>query len=167
MEADWRKAGDSANRILLTLASNYSQFPTNSTLCFVDLPLRFNRAWVYPVGLDDAIWFIYQTDDLMVKKADISQAEKECLDKPLVYIEPDASDFSWSNVDISPDLRAGEVANSMEALVDAIKISFKEPKKYSKEREKVREQVLGSLDGGAAQRGVEGILGYYPRFIEW
>lgn len=85
VEADWQKAGDSANKILLTLASNYAQFPTNSTLCFVDLPLRFNRAWVYPVGLDDAIWFIYQTNDLIVKKVDIAQAEKECLEKPLVY----------------------------------------------------------------------------------
>ncbi|OGQ05118.1 MAG: hypothetical protein A2W61_06270 [Deltaproteobacteria bacterium RIFCSPLOWO2_01_44_7] len=116
--------------------------------------------------LDDTLEKWLHVSDVLVSDVSGILIDFLALDKPLVYIEPDASDFSWSNVDISPDLRAGEVANSMEALVDAIKISFKEPKKYSKEREKVREQVLGSLDGGAAQRGVEGILGYYPRFIE-
>jgi len=42
-------------------------FPDDSTLYFINIPLRVERAWVFPVGLDDAIWLTYQNDAITVE----------------------------------------------------------------------------------------------------
>ncbi len=67
---DWRQAGEIANQTLLALGSNYEDFPHESTLYFINLPIRLNRAWVFPVGLEDGLWFIYRDETLKVKRAD-------------------------------------------------------------------------------------------------
>ena len=67
-EQEWFQAGETANKILLALGSNYSRFPAGSTLYFVNLPIRQGRAWIFPVGLKDGLWFIYKNDDLEIKK---------------------------------------------------------------------------------------------------
>lgn len=63
---DWFQAGEIANKILLTLPSNYAEFVPETNLYFVNLPLRINRAWIFPVGLKDGIWFIYRDDSLRI-----------------------------------------------------------------------------------------------------
>lgn len=63
---DWYQAGETANTVLLTLATNYNEFPFGTQLYFVNLPLRYRRAWVFPVGLKDGLWFIYRDDNLLV-----------------------------------------------------------------------------------------------------
>ncbi|MBL7159922.1 hypothetical protein ISS85_05575, partial [Candidatus Microgenomates bacterium] len=50
-ESTWEIAGEASNKILRALSTNYKQFPEKSTLYFVNLPLRVERAWVFPVGL--------------------------------------------------------------------------------------------------------------------
>lgn len=65
---DWQKAGETANKILLTISSNYATFPEKTTLYFIDLPPRQERAWVFPVGLKDGLWFIYKDESLQVEK---------------------------------------------------------------------------------------------------
>jgi len=84
---NWYQAGETAHKILLALGSNYSDFPPGSTLYFVKLPLRQNRAWIFPVGLKDGIWFIYRDENLAIKKA---KSVKEALGltkgKPHQYI---------------------------------------------------------------------------------
>jgi hypothetical protein len=67
-ENGWYQAGEISNRTLLTLASNYASFPPGTTLYFVDIPIRYQRAWVYPVGLEDAVWLVYRDDSLKVRR---------------------------------------------------------------------------------------------------
>ena len=81
---DWHEAGEISNKVLLSLASNYKEFPSNSSLYFVNVPLRIGRAWVFPVGLNDGIWFIYKNKDIKVfqvsdkeAKEILNQASKE------------------------------------------------------------------------------------------
>jgi len=64
----WRQAGEIANKTLLALGSNYAEFPLESTLYFVNLPIRQDRAWVFPVGLADGIWFIYRDETLTINR---------------------------------------------------------------------------------------------------
>lgn len=61
---NWYQAGEISNKTLLTLASNFTSFEENNNLYFVNLPIRYHRAWVFPVGLEDALWLVYR-DDLM------------------------------------------------------------------------------------------------------
>lgn len=65
----WTRAGETANRILLAVSSNYADFPPNTTLYFVGLPLRIESAWIFPVGLEDGFWFIYKDKSLRIEKA--------------------------------------------------------------------------------------------------
>ncbi|MDP3998019.1 MAG: O-antigen ligase family protein [bacterium] len=76
-QKNWEKAGETANRILLTLSSNYASFPPQTTLYFVNLPLRYERAWIFPEGLKDGLWFIYQDKNL---KLDNAPGIEEALD---------------------------------------------------------------------------------------
>lgn len=66
---NWKVAGETANKILLALPSNYATFPSGTTLYFVDLPIREKRAWIFPVGLEDGLWFIYKDENLKIAKA--------------------------------------------------------------------------------------------------
>jgi len=65
---NWYYAGETSNDILLALGTNYKKFPPESTLYFVDLPIRQHRAWIFPVGLEDGVWFIYKNESLNIKK---------------------------------------------------------------------------------------------------
>lgn len=68
VRSDWYQAGEIGNHLLLSLASNYTEFGKANQLYFVNLPIRFRRAWVFPVGLDDALWFVYKDDSMRVYK---------------------------------------------------------------------------------------------------
>ncbi len=64
---EWVKAGSIAKRSLSYLKVYHEKLPNNSNLYFVNTPIRFEDAWVFPVGLPDAIWFIYRNETLSIK----------------------------------------------------------------------------------------------------
>ena len=83
----WRQAGEITNKTLLALGSNYAEFPLESTLYFVNLPIRQDRAWVFPVGLDDGIWFIYRDETLTINRTtDLEETLELTEGKPKTYI---------------------------------------------------------------------------------
>ena len=67
-EAEWRRAGEITFNTLTLLKQNYPSFSKKSTLLFVNVPIRIGRAWVFPVGLEDALWFVYRDRTLGVRK---------------------------------------------------------------------------------------------------
>jgi hypothetical protein len=73
---NWYEAGEISNRVLLSLASNYKEFPSGTSLYFVNLPLKIGRAWVFPVGLEDGIWFIYKNKDIKVSQIGDKEAKE-------------------------------------------------------------------------------------------
>jgi hypothetical protein len=86
-KSDWQQAGEINNQVLLALGSNYANFPEGSTLYFINLPTRLNRAWVFPGGLADGLWFIYRDETLKVKMTDdLDQTLKETEGQPKTYI---------------------------------------------------------------------------------
>lgn len=67
---DWKKAGSITSN-LLTGFNNlfFGSTPTESSnlvFYFVDIPIREKTAWVFPVGLSDALWFTFQDQNLSV-----------------------------------------------------------------------------------------------------
>lgn len=81
---DWFKAGEIANMILLTVGTNHSEFPAGSNLFFVNVPVRLGRAWVFPVGLKDGLWFIYPNIDLNISRSSDLQATLDAAE-PVAY----------------------------------------------------------------------------------
>ncbi len=86
---DWHQAGETANKILLAMATNYEEFPASTSLYFVNLPLRQNRAWIFPVGLKDGLWFIYRDDSLKIYQlSDVEEALDLAEGKPSARVFP-------------------------------------------------------------------------------
>lgn len=68
---DWAKAGEITNNILIDFNSNYQakRTPQNPVFYFVNTPIRTGEAWIFPVGLKDALWFTFQNEYLTVNQS--------------------------------------------------------------------------------------------------
>lgn len=68
---DWQQAG----LITYNLQTGFNSFYangktgiTNPVFYFVDTPIRYKTAWVFPAGLPDALWFTFQDQNLTVRQ---------------------------------------------------------------------------------------------------
>ena len=68
IHGDWRTAGIMSKNFFVSIdglyTDSWSKEPAN--LHFVNVPIRTGDAWVFPVGLSDALWFTFQNDNLRV-----------------------------------------------------------------------------------------------------
>ena len=62
----WRTAGETSYSILRSVTMRYRELPPSSQLYYIGVPIRYERAWIFPVGLDDALWAHYRDDSLQV-----------------------------------------------------------------------------------------------------
>lgn len=60
LHRDWFEAGEKVKRFLVSMESNYQDYWSTSSMQFhfVNVPIRDRDAWVFPVGLKDAVWFV-------------------------------------------------------------------------------------------------------------
>ncbi len=65
---DWKTAGNKIEKFFVSIDSLYqnSWSESNAQLHFVNVPIKHKDAWVFPVGLQDAIWLRFRNDDLQV-----------------------------------------------------------------------------------------------------
>lgn len=65
---DWIGAGEKVERFIISTDSLYQGewSNENTTFYFADVPVKNNNAWVLPVGIEDALWFAFQNDNLNV-----------------------------------------------------------------------------------------------------
>lgn len=66
---DWYKAGNITQNLQTGLSNFYSDptaLPRNPVFYFADVPIKTGSAWVFPVGLPDAIWFTFQDSNVTV-----------------------------------------------------------------------------------------------------
>lgn len=65
---DWHGAGDKSKNFFTSInglyLDNWSQWPVD--LHFINVPIRTGEAWVFSVGLKDAIWFAFQNNNLKI-----------------------------------------------------------------------------------------------------
>lgn len=69
---DWQKASHITNNLQLSFNSFYLNGNigiTNPVFYFVDTPIKTGTAWIFPVGLPDAMWFTFQNQNLTVTEA--------------------------------------------------------------------------------------------------
>ena len=59
--SDWQHAGTITHRTLSTFRVKYELMPHGSTLYFVNVPVKFGMAWVFPyTSIQDGLWFVYR-----------------------------------------------------------------------------------------------------------
>jgi hypothetical protein len=62
----WKIASGITETTLKILHQNYPKLEPGYRLVFINVPIKYHNAWVFPVGLKDGIWFIYRDDSIRV-----------------------------------------------------------------------------------------------------
>lgn len=57
---DWEYASNVTQQTLLTIRKQYFPPITTYTFVFIDTPIKYGRAWIFPTGLPDAIWHMFR-----------------------------------------------------------------------------------------------------------
>jgi len=65
---DWSIAGDKSKNFIVTMQGAYEDYwaTENMEFHFVNVPIRQGEAWVFPVGLPDALWLIFRNPKMRV-----------------------------------------------------------------------------------------------------
>ena len=68
IHGDWDTAGKKVQKFFVSIDELYSDSwsAENLKFRFVNVPIRSGEAWIFPVGLSDALWFAFQNDNLEV-----------------------------------------------------------------------------------------------------
>ncbi|MDO8461108.1 MAG: hypothetical protein Q7S38_01555, partial [bacterium] len=77
IQTDWQAAGEKSKSFLISLNENYSDYWAKESmrLYFINVPIRLGDAWVFPVGLSDAVWLVSRNEQINVYQlSSISQA---------------------------------------------------------------------------------------------
>jgi hypothetical protein len=57
---DWKKASDIVEQSLLIMKKQYFPLLSDTRFVIVNQPIRYGRAWVYPTGMNDALWHMFK-----------------------------------------------------------------------------------------------------------
>lgn len=63
---DWEFASASAERALLVIKKETYPPKDVKTFLFVNMPIRYGSAWIFPTGMTDAIWHMYRSSPYRV-----------------------------------------------------------------------------------------------------
>lgn len=68
IHGDWYEAGEKVKRFFVAIDESYSDYwaYTPMKFYFVNVPLKVGEAWVFPVGLSDALWFGFRNPNIHV-----------------------------------------------------------------------------------------------------
>lgn len=66
---DWNGAGDKTQNFLISIDGIYNNSWADHVvnLYFVDVPIKNGNAWVFPVGLNDAVWFAFKNENIHIR----------------------------------------------------------------------------------------------------
>jgi 4-amino-4-deoxy-L-arabinose transferase-like glycosyltransferase len=70
LNTDWHNAGEVTSQVMKNFNDVFQVAkitPQNPVFYFVNVPIRKGEAWIFPVGLPDALWFTFQNENLTVK----------------------------------------------------------------------------------------------------
>lgn len=57
---DWEYASSVSQQTVLTIKTNYFPLQDKQVFVFVNTPIRYGRAWIFPTGLTDAMWHMFK-----------------------------------------------------------------------------------------------------------
>lgn len=65
---DWRIAGEKVETFLISFEGIYKDYWVGKKIdfYFVDVPIKNGEAWIFPVGLKDALWFTFKNQNINV-----------------------------------------------------------------------------------------------------
>ncbi len=68
IQLDWHGAGQQAQSFLTAIDDSYSNYFSTEPMVmhFVNVPTKVGQAWVFPVGIEDILWFAFKNPNLKV-----------------------------------------------------------------------------------------------------
>lgn len=68
IHTDWQVAGEKSKKFLISLQGIYRSNWKNDDMqfYFFNVPIKQGEAWIFPVGLSDALWFSFKNENLKV-----------------------------------------------------------------------------------------------------
>lgn len=65
---DWYDAGEKTRRFIVSMDGAYEDYWKSEPMefHFVNVPIRFAEAWVFPVGIPDALWLVFRNPNIRV-----------------------------------------------------------------------------------------------------
>ena len=68
IQNDWYDAGEQTRKFVVSLDGAYEDYWKSEPMefHFVNVPIRVGEAWVFPVGLPDALWLVFRNPDIRV-----------------------------------------------------------------------------------------------------
>jgi len=92
--ANWAGASFRVKNFFISFDSYYRDYWSQDELefHFVDVPIRRGEAWIFPVGLPDAVWFAVRNDkaDVFIDKdvnAALQNIENPLKDKIFIFTD--------------------------------------------------------------------------------
>lgn len=77
LHRDWYEAGEKVRTFFVSMESHYEDNWSSDPMQFhfVNVPIRYRDAWVFPVGLSDALWFVTHNPNASIYSwSDVSDA---------------------------------------------------------------------------------------------
>lgn len=69
VSGDWKQASEIVQQSLLAIKQETFPPKNAKTFVFINTPIKYGRAWIYPTGLTDALWHIYRQTPFIVYTA--------------------------------------------------------------------------------------------------
>lgn len=68
LHGDWYEAGEKSRRFLVAVEGAYEDYWANEPmeLHLVNVPIRNGQAWIFPVGITDALWLLFRNPQMKV-----------------------------------------------------------------------------------------------------
>lgn len=77
LHKNWKESGEKTQRFIISLNELYEDEWQKEQMrfYFVNVPTKHGNAWVFPVGLKDAVWFVFRNDNIAIfQYSSLSQA---------------------------------------------------------------------------------------------
>jgi hypothetical protein len=59
---DWQTASDISQSTVLTIRTQFFPLISNTRFIFVNTPIRYGRAWIFPTGMNDVLWHLFRVN---------------------------------------------------------------------------------------------------------
>ncbi|MBI5122415.1 hypothetical protein HZA75_00995 [Candidatus Roizmanbacteria bacterium] len=85
IHGDWHESGKRINNFFVAVENQYSDnwSADHLDLHFVNVPIKTGSAWIFPVGLNDALWFILKNPNVRVYQWDSVDKALSSVSNPL------------------------------------------------------------------------------------
>jgi hypothetical protein len=72
---DWQKASDISRESLSIMSKQFFPLRENKSFVFIDTPIRYGRAWIFPTGLSDPLWHVFRFNPFTYTTTNVSSPE--------------------------------------------------------------------------------------------